>query len=109
MKAKLTWTDPTQRADGSTLLPAEIAEVAIWQFIGVGGGNTLAVKVGSVEGGVGHFKTNELFPASSQDYFINFRDIEGNISPNSNVVTVTVPFSGSSPKGSNTLASTLIP
>lgn len=57
MKAKLTWTDPTTRVDGATLLPSEIDFIAF----GVTSGNLVPADF-RVAAGVQEFTTVDLAP-----------------------------------------------
>lgn len=86
MKAKLIWTDPSTREDGSALPPSEIAEIRINQFV-AGGSEVL----GTVAAGVQTFTTLDLVPGSDHEFFVNAVDTTGNEGHNSNVAHVVVP------------------
>ena len=106
MKAKLTWTDPTTRVNGSPLAPSEIAEVNVYMLLD---GSGTAQKLGSVGAGVQTFTSEDQPPGSEHDYYVNVTDTGGRIGDNSPAVRLAIPAELEKPSAVSNLTVELAP
>jgi hypothetical protein len=88
----LTWVDPTQRTDGSTLDPTDIADVTVWDAVN----GAAAVQIGEVSGDTETFTTG-LLVGGSHVFTVEVVDTAGDDSAMSAPVTVAVPLAPPNP------------
>lgn len=96
--AKLAWTFPTTRVDGSPLVPSDIARVDIYDGANV---------IGSV-GAETAFSTGAL-DVGDHPFTAIVVDTTGHSSAPSNIATVTVPATLAAPSAISDLSATLVP
>jgi len=101
--AKLTWTLPTTRTDGSDLSPDDIASVDVFDDVADGNG---AQKVGSVTGAGTGFNTGTL-AVGTHTFTIVVNDTTGHKSGPSNPASGTVAPTQAAPSAVSDLQVTI--
>ena len=96
--ATLTWTIPTLRADGTALPESQIAKFDIFDAPGAPVPNPTFIAIGTVTGPfttpTATFTTGTLLSGSQHTFMVSSTDTVGDVSAQSNLISVTVPLAG---------------